>query len=67
MCAWVLTTAPTAITASKLPLIAMALAINGSSNEPGTQATCMQCRNINDYKMISVFTGEEGSREALRE
>ena len=36
-----LTTAPTVITASKLPLLAIALATTGISKLPGTQATCM--------------------------
>ena len=41
MSAWVLTTAPTVMTASKLPLLAIALATTGISKLPGTQATCM--------------------------
>ena len=36
-----LTTAPTVMTASKLPLLAIALATTGISKLPGTQATCM--------------------------
>ena len=35
-----LTTAPTVMTASKLPLLAIALATTGISKLPGTQATC---------------------------